>query len=208
MPILDALMPGKAKANTRNAIAELNVLAHKEPERQSLSPALAILWDSICDAASFLMFQLFVANEDRTLDWKLKRHRRRLKPARLVVVYWWMVLYQLVLFKNRGTEGYDVEDEFPELLYMAQGFLNNLASIDGYGAVDPGQWDDGWSSQVSLEAALGLYNHVMQLLGLRIDQEQRINRVSLFTSASERAYDSIVRTQASRRNGTEPYRGL
>jgi hypothetical protein len=150
------------------------------------------------------MLQLFVDNEDKNVDWRLKGHRRKLNPPRLVAVYWWMVHYQLVLFKNRGAEGYDVEDEFSELLGTAQGFLRHLMSIDGYGTVDPGQWADGWASQTSLEAALGLYNVMMQILGLRIDLEQRINRVSLFTSASERAYDSIVKMEASRRNGTKP----
>lgn len=141
---------------------------------------------------------------DKTVDWKLKGHKRKLTPPRLVAVYWWMVLYQLVLFKNRGAEGYDVECEFSELLGTAQGFLKNLISLDGYGAVDPGQWDDGWASQVSLEAALGLYNRVMQLLGQRIDIEQRIYRVSLFTAASERAYDVNIKVESSRRNGTRP----
>lgn len=202
MPIFDALMPGRARSNTRDAIRDLNALAHEETERQSLPPARAMLWKAICDGASFLMLQLFVDNEDKAVDWRLRRHRRKLNPQRLAAVYWWMVLYQLVLFKNRGAEGYEVEDEFSELLGTAQRFLNNLASIDGYGAVHPGQWDEGWASQASLEAALGLYNTIMRMLGLRIDLKQRINRVSLFTSASERAYDSTVKAEASRRNGT------
>ena len=204
MPILDALVPGRAKANTRKAIGDLNALAHEEAERQSLSPATALLWTSICDGASYMMLQLFVANEEKAVDWRLKGRRGRLKPPRLAAIYWWMVLYQLVLFKKRGAEGYEVEDEFSELLGTAQRFLKNLVSIDGYGEAEPGQWDEGWVSQVPLEAALGLYNRIMQILGLRINLEQRINRVSLFTSASERAYDAIVKMELSRRNGTEP----
>lgn len=202
--ILDALVPGRAKANTRKAIAELNDVARKEAERQSLSPATAMLWNSICDGASDLMLQLFVANEDKTVDWRLKGRRGRLKPPRLVAIYWWMVLYQLVLFRNRGAEGFEVEDEFSALHGTAQRFLKSLLSIDGYGEADPGQWDEAWASQVPLEAALGLYDHIMHILRLRIDLEQRIYRVSLFTSASERAYDSIIKKEFSRRNGTKP----
>jgi len=204
MAILDALVPGRAKANTRQAIAELNDLARKEAERQSLSPATAMLWNFICDGASDLMLQLFVANEDKTVDWKLKGRNGRLKPPRLVAIFWWMVLFQLVLFKKRGAEGYEVEDEFSALHSTAQRFLKSISSVDGYGEADPGHWDAGWASQVPLEAALGLYNHIMQILGLRIDLQQRINRVSLFTSASERAYDSNIKMKVSRRNGTKP----
>ena len=202
MPILDALVPGRAKSNTRNAIGDLNAVARKEAERQALPPARAALWSSICDGASFLLHQLFVDNEDKTVDWRLKGHRRKLSPTRLVAAFWWMVHYQLVLFKTRGADGYVVQDEFSELLNTARSLLAYLTSIEGYGGGDPGHWSEGWASQVSLEAALGTYNALMQMLGLRIDLEQRINRVSLFTSASERAYDSIVKTAASRRNGT------
>ena len=97
-----------------------------------------------------------------------------------------------------------MEDEFSALHGTAQRFLKSLLSIDGYGEADPGQWDEAWASQVPLEAALGLYDHIMQILRLRIDLEQRIYRVSLFTSASERAYDSIIKKEFSRRNGTDP----
>ena len=56
----------------------------------------------------------------------------------------------------------------------------------------PRWWAQNWDRQVSLEATLGLYNRIMQILGLRVDLEVRIAKVSLFTSASERAYETNI----------------
>ena len=66
---------------------------------------------------------------------------------------------------------------------------------------NPGPWEQGWETQVCLEAALGLYNRIMQALGLRVDLEVRISRVSLFTSASERAFEANVVEPLAGRHG-------
>ena len=130
---------------------------------------------------------------DRMLEWGLKRHRKRLNAQRLAAIYWWMLLYELVMFRNRGIDGYDSVEDFEALSSTAEDLMAELVSLPHISAVNPGPWQEHWKRQVSLEAALDIYNSVTDALALRINTETRIMRVSLFTSTTERRFDTVTR---------------
>jgi len=202
MVIVDRVVPGRLKTNLRRAILGLNQAARLEVSRQALPPRTATLWEAMCDGASDILHQLLVKNGDKHLDWGLKRARHKINEPRLVVMYWWLLLYQLVMFRNRGVAGYSVEEEFPGLRHAAHQFIAHLASSNNFRVGMPDPWEERWETQVSLEASLGLYNRVMGMLGMYVDLDKRIFRVSLFTSATERVYDSVIRRRLSERNGS------
>lgn len=181
------------KSKLRRSIVELAEVARQEAARQELSPKTAALWEALCGGAHDVLSQLLVRNTIKQMDWGLKSHRGRVSQPRLVIMYWWMLLYQLVLFKNRGAEGYSAEEHFPLLYGVAQRFVERAASSTRSNGVAPDPWEERWSSRVTLEASLSLYNRTIQLLGLYNDTNLMINRVSLFTTAAERAYDAAVK---------------
>ena len=185
-------LPGFAKARLRSDIAELRRIA-LEFGGGRLNGKRAALWAACCDSAADTITQLFVRNSDKTLDWGLRRHRKRLDGQRLAAIYWWMLLYQLVLFRNRGIDGYDKVADFEALRDAADALMAELVRLPHIGAVNPGPWQEHWQRQVALEAALDMYNSVMNVMGIRINREARIMRVSLFTSATERAYETVTK---------------
>ena len=194
MPILEWVVPGRAKKSTlRSRIAELAEAARRESVTQGLSARRSALWETQCGEAAELVYQLLIKNSHKQLDWGLKGHRGRVNHPRLVTIYWWMLLYQLVMLRNRGLEGYCADEEFRELSRMADRFMRQRSVSPEFNGEMPEPWDKGWRDQVTLEAGLGIYNRTMELLGLYIDPGRRIEMVSLFTSATERAYDSRVR---------------
>ena len=192
-------MPGRIKANLKESIGALGELARLEVERQEMMPVTSILWRSMCDGAHDTLSQLLVENSNKQMDWGLRRHRHRVNPPRLAVMYWWFLLYHFVLFKNRGVSGISVEEELPELQIASQKFIEYVAARPDFGFVVPEPWEKRWNNQVSLEATLGIYNRSMHLLGLPIDLDSRVFNVSLFTSATEHAYDSTIKPELSNR---------
>ena len=104
MAFLDMLIPGRGKAELRSEINALTQLALSESQRQGLPPKRAMLWEACCNQASDLVVQLFLRNSNRQLNWGLKGQRRKLDRPRLTTIYWWLLLYQLVLFKSRGVD--------------------------------------------------------------------------------------------------------
>lgn len=160
---------------------------------EQLDRKRAALWMACCDGAADTVSQLFVQNADRMLEWGLKRHRKRLNAQRLAAIYWWMLLYELVMFRNRGMDGYDRVEDFEALSSTAEDLMAELVSLPHISAVNPGPWQEHWKRQVSLEAALDIYNSVTDALALRINTETRIMRVSLFTSTTERRFDTVTR---------------
>ena len=195
MPFTDIFIPGRIKMNLISNLSVLKELAYQQSKSAGLSEQRIALWEACCDGAEDLMAQLFVKNQIKQLDWKLKKRKRKLNKPRLQTIYWWMLLYQLVLLRNRGLDGYNKDQEFGSLRQIAFNFIEELASSQENGIVNPSPWGPGWDHQVSLEAALGLYNSVMQEFGVYVDLEARIAQVSLFTSATERAYDSNIKGQ-------------
>ena len=183
---------GSAKSRLRSDINELRRIS-VELGAHKLDGRLGALWTASCDGAADTVEQLFVENTDRTLDWGLKRHRKRLNGQRLAAIYWWMLLYELVMFRNRGIDGYDRIEDFDALRVTADDLIAEFVSLSHIGAVNPGPWQEHWQRQVSLEAALDMYNSVMDVLAIRINTEARVMAVSLFTSATERRFNTVTR---------------
>ena len=199
MAFTDIFIPGRIKLNLTSDLSALKDIAYRQSKSAGLSQQRTALWEACCDGTEDLIAQLFVKNQTKQLDWDLKKRRRKLNRPRLQTIYGWMLLYQLELLRNRGLNGYDKDQEFSSLRQVAFDFMESLASSPendtANASPNPGAWGSGWDRQVSLEAALDLYNSVMQLFGVYVDLEARIYRVSLFTSASERAYDSNIKEQ-------------
>ena len=193
MPILDRIVPGPSKAKLRKAIEQLDQTARSESERQGLPPERAVLWEGLCDGASETIVKLLTENRDWQLDWGLGAAGRHVVQSRLVVMYWWMLLFQIVLFRDRGLKRYDANVELPELYTAARQFINHLTSAPELNQITTGDWEEWWESPTPLQAALGLYSSVMELFGLRNKEKQRTLRASLFTIVAERIYVSIVR---------------
>ena len=185
-------LAGSSKSRLRSDIDEL-LRVSLEFGANSLDGRRAALWSGCCEGAADTVAQLFVQNTDKSLDWGLKRHRKRLNEQRLAAIYWWMLLYQLVLFRNRGIDGYDRIEDFGELRDAADRLMDEFVGLPHIGAANPGPWQEHWQRQVALEAALDVYNKVMETLGLRINTEARVMQVSLFTSATERRFNTVTR---------------
>ncbi len=192
-------LSGSAKSRLRSDISELRRIS-VELGADQLDRRLGALWTASCDGAADTVEQLFVENTDKTLDWGLKRHRKRLNGQRLAAIFWWMLLYQLVMFRNRGIDGYDRNEDFDTMRETAEDLMAELVRLPHIGAVNPGPWQEHWQRQVSLEAALGMYNSVMDALAIRINTEARVMAVSLFTSATERRFNTVTRQAVTAAN--------
>ena len=201
MAILDIFIPGRAKANLSTNLAVVKGLAVSQGGKSGLLDERMALWEACCDGAADLVTQLFIGNWEKQINWGLKKRRRKLNQPRLTAIYWWMLLYQLVILRNRGLQGLDKDEEFDSLRGVAFDFMEGLASSPDNTVQNPGPWERNWERQVPLEAALAIYDRIVQVLGLRVDFEARIARVSLFTSASEKAYDVNIAEPIARRLG-------
>jgi hypothetical protein len=199
MAVFDRLVPGRVKSNLREEIERIDNIGKAEVQRKELHFATALLWQSMCDSARGTMHNWFIDVAEKEMDWGLTKKRTRVGGVRLAVIYWWLLLYHLVMFKNRGVNGVPSDEMFRELRDIASEFVEHLGSPSLYNFVSPGAWDSNWESQVSLEATLGMYNRIMQLVGAQVDLDQRIYRVSLFTTAMERAFEERIQKPVSGR---------
>ena len=131
MAVLDIFIPGRIKANLSQELAVLHTFALAHSESVGLSKRRTALWKACCDGAADLVTQLFISKRDKQVDWGLNRHRRKLNQSRLSTIYWWMLLYQLVILRNRGLDGYDKNEEFDSLRQVAHDFdLDLIVLID------------------------------------------------------------------------------
>ena len=152
------------------------------------------LWAFLCEASRRTLRQLLADGGDAMMDWGLRKHARRVDDARLITLFWWMLLYEIVLFRNRGMDGYPSPDDDAEAMHeSARRFLETEFARLGADSDPPGPWAENWRRQFSLESAMALYNHAYVLLGVPGDLTKRINHVSHFTTATERAYDEMAR---------------
>ena len=103
---------------------------------EQLDRKRAALWMACCYGAADTVAQLFVQNDDRMLEWGLKRHRKRLNAQHLAAIYWWMLLYELVMFRNRGIDGYDSVEDFEALSSTAEDLMAELVSLPHISAVN------------------------------------------------------------------------
>lgn len=180
-----------SKSRLRSDIGELRAIS-LEFGADNLDRRLAALWSACCDGAADTVTQLFIQNSDKSLDWGLKRRRNRLNAQNLAAIYWWTLLYQLVLFRNRGIDGYDRIEDFETLRNTADNLMTEFVKLPHIGAVNPGPWQEHWQRQVALEAALDIYNSIMAVLRVRINAEARVTQVSLFTSTTERRFNTVT----------------
>ena len=190
MALLDWVVPGRSKNRLRQGLGELVEAAHRHAESRGMPVERARLWKRLTEAAAETVLQVFVKPDDRRIDLALRAHRGKVKAPELLIIYWWMILYQLVLFKNRGLDGYSKDEDFPALAEFAREFVDEFSAPFGFEV--PGPWEERWRFNVGLEAALGIYNSIYRLLRLRNDFEKRITRVSLYTKVTEQAYDRMA----------------
>ena len=94
-----------------------------------MPPRRALIWDALCGEASGLLNQLLIRNTIKEIDWGLKGRTSKVTQPRLVVLYWWMLLYQLVLFRSRGIdECATVGEDFSELSKAAHIWIDYFVS--------------------------------------------------------------------------------
>ena len=146
----------------------------------------------LCDASGQTLQQLLVKNNDRRLDWGLKKHSKRVSDPVLVVLFWWMLLYQIVVFKNRGLEGYTPDDVVDAMYELARRFVETEFARMEVATDPPGPWAEGWRRQYPIESAMEFYNATYSMLNLKNDLSLRVEHVSHFTTLTEQAYDRIA----------------
>ena len=190
----------------RAAIQELAKAAQAERVATGLGAQGQEVWDALCDEAAQVVLALFVRGNDSRLDWGLRGLGARVTDATLLTVYWWMLLYQFVMLRNRGIQEFAVDKAFSEFRHAAERFATRRAPAHGLAAGEPQAWEEHWDSQVALEASLGIYDSTLEQLGMSIDATERIDRVSLFTTATEKAYDSRIRNRLGRGGEGEQHR--
>ena len=153
----------------------------------------ARLWTFLCEASRRTLRHLLADGDDPMMDWGIRKYARRVDDPKLIALFWWTLLYQIALFKNRGMDGYAKDETTDAMHGAARRFLETEFARAGAGFAPPGPWAKDWRRQFTLESAMALYNHTYILLGVPGDFTKRINHVSNFTTATERAYDEMAR---------------
>ena len=153
----------------------------------------ARLWEFLCEASRRTLRRLLADGGDPMMDWGLRKYARRVDAPKLIVLFWWMLLYQMVLFRNRGMDDLDPDAEIDAMHAAARRFLKTELARAGADFAPPEPWAKDWRRQFTLESAMALYNRIYMLLGIPGDLTKRINHVSHFTTATERAYDRMAR---------------
>lgn len=195
MALLELIIPGLGKRNMRRGIHNLYVLARAESLRQELPRNRDILWEALTGSASGLLQQLLVQNVHPSLDWGLKKHRRRVGMQDLMHIYYWMILYVLLLFRENGLEGYSANDEFRALVGSSQAYAKQLRSWWNAMLRKPmvilEPWDERWESQSSEEAAMGLHDSIMGLLGISYGSFDTLKHAVGLNVAANDAWDGL-----------------
>lgn len=191
MNLAEFLIPGRRKRRRNLELSIDGVTEIARARAGGLDSRGAALWNLLCDASRETLRQLLISNDDELLDWGLKKHIKRVDDFSLVVFFWWMLLYQLTLFKTRGLEGYDPAADAGPMHDLSREFITAELSKMGKGVGPPASWADDWERQFPLESAMAMYNSVYNLLGLSGDLTIRIQHVSHFTTITEKAYDRL-----------------
>ena len=192
MGIADLFMRGQRRRKLGLSIDGVAGVARSRAEADGLDASRARLWNMLCDASGQTLQQLLVKNDDRRLDWGLKKHSKRISDPVLVVLFWWMLLYQIVVFKNRGLAGYTPDEEVEAMYEVARRFVETEFARMEVEVDPPGPWADGWRRQYPIESAMEFYNSTYSMLNLSNDLTLRIEHVSHFTTLTEQAYDRLA----------------
>ena len=191
MNLAELLIPGRRKRRRNLELSIDGVTEIARARAGELDSRGAALWNLLCDASRETLRQLLISNDDELLDWGLKKHIKRVDDLSLLIFFWWMLLYQLVLFKTRGLEGYNPSDDAGPMHDLSRSFVTAELTRLGKGVGPPASWADDWDRQFPLESAMSMYNSVYNLLGLSGDLTIRIQHVSHFTTITEKAYDRL-----------------
>lgn len=171
--------------------------AHDAPDIAPLTPKQAVLWRELCAAAADNAAQILVRRGVGALDWGLRSRANRVNRNRLAGIYWLFIVYQLTIFRSRGIDGYDKSRDYDALAAAADALIARIAAEAQTAPTDApprAPWQAAqWRNQVPLEVALDIYNRVMQIVGVPLNPEARIYRVSVFTTATERDFDGRTR---------------
>ncbi len=192
MGIADWFVPGQRRRKLSLSVDGVADVARSRAESDGLDMPRTKLWNMLCDASRQTLVQLLIKNYDRRMDWGLKKHIRRVDDPTLVVLFWWTLLYQIVLFKNRGLEGYNPNDEIDLMYEVAQRFVETEFARLEVDSEPPGPWADSWHRQYPIESAMEFYNSTYSMLHLGNDLTLRVSHVSHFTTLTEQAYDRLA----------------
>ncbi len=192
MGIADLFMPGQRRRRLGQSIEGVVTVARLRAEVDGLDAPRARLWGMLCDASGQTLQQLLVKNDDRRLDWGLKKHAKRVSDPVLVVLFWWMLVYQIVLFKNRGLEGYATDAEIEPMYELARRFVETEFARMEVETDPPGPWAENWRRHYPIESAMEFYNSTYSMLNLGNNLTLRIEHVSHFTTLTEEAYDRLA----------------
>lgn len=191
MNLSELLIPGRRKRRRNLEFSIDGVTEIARARADELDSRGAALWNMLCDASRETLRQLLIKNDNELLDWGLKKHIKRVDDLNLLIFFWWMLLYQLSLFKTRGLEGYDPSEDAVRMRDLSKSFVTAELARLGKGVGPPASWADDWDRLFPLESAMSMYNSVYNLLGLSGDLTIRIQHVSHFTTITEKAYDRL-----------------
>ena len=192
MSIADLFVPGRRKRR-RNLELSINGVSEAAlASADELEGVEARLWGTLCESSRQTLYQLFIKNDEEGMDWGLKPHIKRVNDLNLVVIFWWTLVYQIVIFKTKGIDGNHSADDAGRMYEVSRNFVSGELSKLGAVAGPPRSWADDWERQFPLESAMSMYNSVYNLLDLTGDLTVRIHHVSYFTTITERAYDRLA----------------
>lgn len=191
MNIADFLIPGRRRRRRNLELSIDGITEVARSNAEELDSRGGALWNILCDASRETLRQLLINNDDELLDWNLKKHIKRVNDFNLVIFFWWMLLYQIVIFKRRGLAGYDPANDAGRMHEVSLIFVTAELQKMGRSSGPPASWADDWERQFPLESAMSMYNSVYNLLGLSGDLTARVQHVSHFTTITEKAYDRL-----------------
>lgn len=191
MGILDRLVPGRARRNLALSIDGVASVARDGVGADGMDSPNHRLWTLLCDASRQTLHQLLVKNDDKRLDWGLKKRAARIDDTALVVMFWWMLLYQLVVFRNKGLDGYSPEESTDPMYEAATRFVESEFARLGI-EIPPPLWAEDWRRHYPLESAMAFYNCAYDLLHLDNDLTKRIEHVSHFATLTERGFERLA----------------
>ena len=182
MGILDRLVPGRARRNLALSIDGVAGVARDGAAADGLDSAGYRLWTLLCDASRQTLHQLLVKNDDKRLDWGLKKRAARIDDTALVVLFWWMLLYQLVVYSPEESTDpmYEAATRFVETEFARLGI-----------EIPPPLWAEDWRRHYPLESAMAFYNSAYELLRLDNDLTKRIEHVSHFATLTEQGFERL-----------------
>ena len=191
MGILDRLIPGRARRNLALSIDGVAEVARNGAASDGLDSADARLWALLCEASRQTLGQLLVKNDDKRLDWNLKKRAARIDDTALVVLFWWMLIYQLVVFRNKGADDYSPDESTESMYAAAVRFAKAEFARLGI-EMPPPLWADDWRRHYPIESAMAFYNSAYDLLRLDNDLTKRIAHVSHFATLTMQGFERLA----------------